>query len=116
LFAVPRRWHSGQALEDVRDLTKPIQEELERFFVATDELEDKKLDIVAGRDPKRQCRPSRTPRNHSRKRMNRASRAAYYVIRADGQHLGCGLGDIFPRIGPATKRILDAEYSGALER
>jgi inorganic pyrophosphatase len=49
---LPRRRHSGQALEDVRDLTKPIQEELERFFVATDELEDKKLDIVGWKGPK----------------------------------------------------------------
>jgi hypothetical protein len=27
----------------VADLTKPIREELEKFFIATDELEDKKL-------------------------------------------------------------------------
>jgi hypothetical protein len=49
LFAVPRRSHSEKALEDVRDLTKPIQEELEKFFIATDELEDKKLDIIGWR-------------------------------------------------------------------
>ena len=44
LFAVPRRSHSEQALRDVRDLSRPIQEELEKFFIATDELEDKKLE------------------------------------------------------------------------
>ena len=42
LFAVPRRSHSEQAIRDVRDLSKPIQQELEKFFIATDELEDKK--------------------------------------------------------------------------
>ena len=33
LFAVPRRSHSEQGLRDVRDLSKPIQQELEKFFV-----------------------------------------------------------------------------------
>jgi len=51
LFAVPRRSHSEQALKDVRDLTKPIQEELEKFFIATDELENKKLKIIGWRGP-----------------------------------------------------------------
>ena len=52
LFAVPRRSHSEQALKDVDDLTKPIREELEKFFIATDELEDKKLDIIGWKGPK----------------------------------------------------------------
>jgi inorganic pyrophosphatase len=52
LFAVPRRSHSEQALKDVSDLTKPIREELEKFFIATDELEDKKLDIIGWKGPK----------------------------------------------------------------
>jgi inorganic pyrophosphatase len=52
LFAVPRRSHSEEALEDVRDLKKPIQEELEKFFIATDELEDKKLNIIGWKGPK----------------------------------------------------------------
>jgi inorganic pyrophosphatase len=52
LFAVPRRSHSEQGLRDVRDLSKPIQEELEKFFVATDELEDKKLEIIGWKGPK----------------------------------------------------------------
>jgi inorganic pyrophosphatase len=51
LFAVPRRSHSEQALKDVRDLTKPIQEELEKFFIATDELKDKKLKIIGWKGP-----------------------------------------------------------------
>ncbi|RZN11697.1 inorganic diphosphatase, partial [Bradyrhizobium sp. Leo121] len=37
LLAVPRNSHSEQALRDVDDLTKPIREELEKFFIATDE-------------------------------------------------------------------------------
>jgi inorganic pyrophosphatase len=52
LFAVPRRSHSEQALRDVRDLSKPIQQELEKFFIATDELDDKKLEIIGWKGPK----------------------------------------------------------------
>jgi inorganic pyrophosphatase len=51
LFAVPRRSHSERALKDIDD-TKPIREELEKFFIATDELEDKKLDIIGWKGPK----------------------------------------------------------------
>src|SRR6516225_7054984 len=52
LFAVPRRSHSEQGLRDVRDLSRPIQQELEKFFIATDELEDKKLEIIGWKGPK----------------------------------------------------------------
>ena len=52
LFAVPRRSHFEQGLHDVRDLSRPIQEELEKFFIATDELEDKKLEIIGWKGPK----------------------------------------------------------------
>jgi inorganic pyrophosphatase len=52
IFAVPRRSHFEQGLRDVRDLSKPIQEELEKFFAATDELEDKKLKIIGWKGPK----------------------------------------------------------------
>ena len=52
LFAVPRDSHSEQALKDVRDLSQPIQQELEKFFKATDELEDKKLEIIGWKGPK----------------------------------------------------------------
>lgn len=52
LFAVPRRSHSEQALRDVRDLSKPLREELEKFFIATDELEDKQLNFLGWRGPK----------------------------------------------------------------
>ena len=52
LFAVPRRSHSERALKDVAGLTKPIREELEKFFIATDELEDKKLNVLGWKGPK----------------------------------------------------------------
>jgi inorganic pyrophosphatase len=52
LFAVPRRSHSEWGVRDVRELSKPIQEELKKFFIATDELEDKKLDIIGWKGPK----------------------------------------------------------------
>ena len=51
LFAVPRRSHSEQALRDVQDLSRPIQDELEKFFIATDELEDKKLKFIGWDGP-----------------------------------------------------------------
>lgn len=52
LFAVPKDSHSEQALKDVRDLSGPIQQELEKFFKATDELEDKELDVIGWKGPK----------------------------------------------------------------
>jgi len=52
LFAVPRRSHSEQAVRDVQDLSRPIQDELEKFFIATDELEDKKLKVIGWKGPK----------------------------------------------------------------
>jgi inorganic pyrophosphatase len=52
LFAVPRRSHSEQAIKDVRDISRPVQQELEKFFIATDELEDKKLKILGWKGPK----------------------------------------------------------------
>jgi inorganic pyrophosphatase len=52
LFAVPRRSHSELGLRDVGELSKSIREELEKFFIATDELEDKKLEIVGWKGPK----------------------------------------------------------------
>jgi inorganic pyrophosphatase len=52
LFAVPRQSHSEQAIRDIRDLSKPIRQELEKFFIATDELEDKKLKIIGWKGPK----------------------------------------------------------------
>ena len=52
LFAVPRRSHSELGLGDVQDLSRPIRQELEKFFIATDELEDKKLEIIGWKGPK----------------------------------------------------------------
>ncbi len=33
-------------MKDVRGLSKPIRKELEKFFIATDELEKKQLEIL----------------------------------------------------------------------
>ncbi len=52
LFAVPRRSHSELGLRHVRDIARPLQQELEKFFIATDELEDKKLQIIGWKGPK----------------------------------------------------------------
>ena len=34
------------------DLVRDLQQELEKFFIATDELEDKKLEIIGWKGPK----------------------------------------------------------------
>ena len=49
---MPRRSHSEQAIKDVRDISRPVQDELEKFFIATDELEDKKLRMLGWKGPK----------------------------------------------------------------
>jgi inorganic pyrophosphatase len=51
LFGVPKDSHSEKGLKDVRDLSEPIQQELEKFFKATDELEDKKLNVLGWKGP-----------------------------------------------------------------
>jgi inorganic pyrophosphatase len=52
LFAVPKASHAEKDLSDVRDLTGAMREELEKFFIATDELEDKQLKILRWKGPK----------------------------------------------------------------
>ena len=52
LFAVPRNSHEEKGLKDVRGLSKPTREELEKFFIATDELEKKQLQILGWKGPK----------------------------------------------------------------
>lgn len=52
IFAVPRGSHAEKDFSDVRELSSAMREELEKFFVATDELEDKKLKILGWKGPK----------------------------------------------------------------
>jgi inorganic pyrophosphatase len=52
VFAVPRRSHAELGLRDVRDLSTAIRQELEKFFIATDELVDKRLRILGWKGPK----------------------------------------------------------------
>ncbi len=52
LFAVPRDSHEEKGMKDVRALSKAVRVELERFFVATDELEEKELEIIGWKGPK----------------------------------------------------------------
>jgi inorganic pyrophosphatase len=51
LFAVPRDSHEEKGLKDVRNLSKAIRQELEKFFIATDELEEKHLQIIGWKGP-----------------------------------------------------------------
>jgi inorganic pyrophosphatase len=52
IFAVPRGSHAEKDFSDVRELTSAMREELEKFFIATDELEDKRLKILGWKGPK----------------------------------------------------------------
>ncbi len=52
IFAVPRGSHAEKDFSDVRELTSAMREELEKFFIATDELEDKQLKILGWKGPK----------------------------------------------------------------
>ena len=42
----------SEGLRDVRQLSKAVRVELEKFFVATDELEDKTLKFLGWKGPK----------------------------------------------------------------
>jgi inorganic pyrophosphatase len=44
--SVPRDSHREQANHDARDLPKQVRSEIEKFFVATDELESKELKFL----------------------------------------------------------------------
>ena len=48
---MPRRSHAERGLRDVRELSKEL-EKFYKIFIATDELEDKKLDIIGWKGPK----------------------------------------------------------------
>ena len=56
VMAVPVDSHSEQGLRDVRQLSKQVREELEKFFVATAELQSKTLKCLGWRGPKRALR------------------------------------------------------------
>jgi inorganic pyrophosphatase len=49
---VPRRSNSEQAIKDVRDISRRVQDELAKFSIATDELEDEKLKMLGWKAPK----------------------------------------------------------------
>jgi inorganic pyrophosphatase len=51
IFAVPDRSPFEGDLQDVRRLPKRAVEELEKFFEATDALENKKLEFLGWRGP-----------------------------------------------------------------
>ena len=52
LIAVPRNSHREKSDNDARNIPKQIREEIEKFFVATDELEDKQLKFLGWKGPK----------------------------------------------------------------
>jgi inorganic pyrophosphatase len=53
IMAVPVNSHSEEGLRDVRQLSKQVRTELEKFFVATAELQSKTLECLGWRGPKR---------------------------------------------------------------
>jgi inorganic pyrophosphatase len=56
LMAVPIHSHPERSLNNARDLPAETREELEKFFIATDELEDKKLKFEGWVGPKQALR------------------------------------------------------------
>jgi inorganic pyrophosphatase len=52
LIAVPRDSHREKSEDDARELPKQVRQEIEKFFVATDELEDKELKFLGWKRPK----------------------------------------------------------------
>ena len=52
IIAVPRDSHREKSEKDARDLPKQIRDEIEKFFVATDELQDKELEFLGWKGPK----------------------------------------------------------------
>jgi inorganic pyrophosphatase len=52
IIAVPRHSHREQAEADARELPKQVRSEIEKFFVATDELEKKELKFRGWKGPK----------------------------------------------------------------
>jgi inorganic pyrophosphatase len=52
LIAVPKDSHREQADKDARELPKQVRKEIEKFFIATDELEDKELKFLGWKGPK----------------------------------------------------------------
>jgi inorganic pyrophosphatase len=53
LLAVPRDSNREKSDSDARSLPKQVREEIEKFFVATDELEDKQLKFLGWKGPKK---------------------------------------------------------------
>ena len=51
LIAVPRDSHREKSEKDACDLPKQVRTEIEKFFVATDELEDKELKFLGWKGP-----------------------------------------------------------------
>src|SRR5437763_109763 len=56
VMAVPVNSHAEEGLRDVRQLSKQVRLELEKFFVATAELQSKTLECLGWRGPKRAMR------------------------------------------------------------
>src|SRR2546423_15396111 len=52
LIGVPRHSHREKSDKDARDLPKQVRQEIEKFFVATDELEAKTLKFLGWKGPK----------------------------------------------------------------
>jgi inorganic pyrophosphatase len=52
LLAVPRDSHREKSEKDARRLSKQVRDEIQKFFVATDELEDKQLKFLGWKGPK----------------------------------------------------------------
>ena len=67
------------------DLSKPIRQEVEKFFKATEELENKKLNIIGWKGPKAAVRAIRMPLNRSRRTASNSYAALARCVFAAGR-------------------------------
>lgn len=71
LLAVPSHSHLEGNLLHIGALPSQTREELEKFFIATDELEDKKLSFEGWVGPKRAFRLLKASQRQSAKRLKK---------------------------------------------
>jgi inorganic pyrophosphatase len=69
LIGIPSRSHLQRSVNNVKDLAPETRDELEKFFVATDELEDKKLKFEGWVGSKHALRLLKEAEKHFAKRV-----------------------------------------------
>jgi inorganic pyrophosphatase len=103
VIAVPRDSHREQANHDARDLPKQARSEIEKFFVATDELESKELKFLGwkGRKTAERLIEKATKRFQKANGKNWCKRRHYD---SSGKRKGCDWAD--DPLAPSVSRTI----------